>query len=384
MELYVHIPFCVKKCRYCDFASFAGEAEQMDAYVSCLLKEAEAQRGQVTEPLDTVYLGGGTPSLLSPAALGRLLKGLRERLPIRPGAEWTSEANPGTLTAAWLDAARSGGVNRLSLGMQAAQPAILSVLGRIHRQEETEQSVRAARQAGFRNLNLDLMFGIPGQTRADWAETLEAALALGPEHLSAYGLIPEDGTPLTEDLRAGRLTLPEPEEEREMYGMLRDRLAAAGLFPYEVSNFARPGYACRHNIGYWRQVPCLGLGLSAASMLQLRRDAEGLRYLRVTNPRTLRAYRRLVEEGAEEERERVPVSPAEARFETLMLGLRMYEGVSEADFLALHGVSLAACYGAKLRRLRDGGLMNRAGDRWFLTERGMDIQNAVLVELMDD
>ena len=383
MELYVHLPFCVRKCRYCDFASFPGLEGSVEAYVDAVLREAELRRNECPEPFDTVYFGGGTPSLIPPAALARLIRGLKERLDLASVREWTSEANPGTVTKEWLDTALEGGVNRVSLGMQAAQRSLLSMLGRIHCPEDTERSVKAARDAGFRNLSLDLMFGLPGQTADDWTETLEAALALNPEHLSAYGLIPEEGTPLYEDLRSGKMSLPEPEEEREMYGALLRTAEAAGFHQYEISNFALPGFECLHNAGYWRQVPYLGLGLSAASMTEVRKGPDGMRYVRRTNVRTPEEYMRGILSGTPALAEKAETAPEEARFETMMLGLRMNRGVGEREFSAMHGVSLEACFGERLRALRGRGLVLYENGFWRLTRDGMDLQNTVLVELMD-
>ncbi len=382
MELYVHIPFCKQKCRYCDFASWAGMADRMDSYADLLLEEAEQQKGLMKGGAETVYIGGGTPSLLPSPLLRRLISGLRSVLGISPDAEFTMEANPGTVTETWLRAARSCGVNRLSLGVQAFQDHLLAVLGRIHRFREAEETVRAARKAGFANLSLDLMFGLPGQTEAEWRETLEAALALNPEHISAYGLIPEEGTPLEAELSSGRLTLPDPASERNMYADAKALLGKHGYSPYEVSNFAKSGYECRHNLGYWKQVPYLGLGVSAASMTGLKKEEAGISYTRLNNPRNYTAYESMIREG-KPAREEMTVSPAEARFETLMLGLRLYRGVREEDFLRLHGITLEEYRGPVLHALEKEGLLCRGEGRWFLTERGMDIQNSVLVELMD-
>ena len=297
--------------------------------------------------------------------------------------EFTVEANPGTVTRSWIEAARNAGVNRLSLGMQAFQPELLTLLGRIHSYSDVEETVRLAREYGFTNLNLDLMFGIPGQSLASWKETLEAALALDPVHISAYGLIPEENTPLYRDLESGRLSLPDPDLEREMYDLALSMLSARGLRQYEVSNFALPGYECRHNIGYWKQVPYVGLGISAASMQILQSGASGMVCRRRTNPSGFSAYENMVI-GKGGPAEDVTVSPAEARFETLMLGLRMNEGVRESDFERLHGVSLGQVYGEKLKSLEAGGLLVCEDHCWKLTRRGFDIQNAILVELMED
>ncbi len=382
MELYLHIPFCKQKCRYCDFASWAGITDRMDSYVDLLLEEARQQKFLMEGAAETVYIGGGTPSLLPPGLLFRLVRGLRNILNIAPNAEFTMEANPGTVTEEWLNTARSCGVNRLSLGVQAYQERLLAMLGRIHRFRDAEETVKLARKAGFTNLSLDLMFGLPGQTERDWRETLEAALSLKPEHISAYGLIPEEGTPLNGDLRSGRLTLPDPAEERNMYAAAREVLGKGGYFPYEVSNFAKAGYECRHNLGYWRQVPYLGLGVSAASMAGWKKEKTGVSYRRLTNPRTYDEYESMIRKG-NPAREEISISPAEARFETLMLGLRLYEGIREDEFLQLHGGSLEEYRGKVLRSLEKKGLLCHGEGRWFLTERGMDIQNSVLVELMD-
>lgn len=342
----------------------------MPRYIDALLTEASAYNHATIE---TVYIGGGTPSLLPPPLLDRLLKGLRARFDFQDDVEWSCEANPGTLTEEWLGVAVGGGMNRLSLGMQAYQPTLLRTLGRIHEFEQVVASVEIARRAEIKNLNLDLMFGLPGQTPEMWLETLERALSLRPEHLSCYGLIPEEGTPLKADLDAGRLTLPNEEEERRMYDDALTMLAAHGYEQYEISNFAKPGYACKHNLGYWRQAPYIGLGVSAASCL----PEEGCAYVRLTNPADLQGYLT----GKPRTCERV--SPADARFETMMLGLRTIEGVSEASFEAMHGLSLDACYGDQLRDLERRGLIARQDGWWRLTRRGMDVKNAILVELMD-
>ena len=382
MELYVHVPFCKRKCRYCDFASWAGREDWIPAYVDAVLTEAHSAHDALgTQSMETAFLGGGTPSLLPPEALTRLLQGVFSLFPLEADAEFTSECNPGTLTAAWLEAAQAAGVNRLSMGMQAGQPHLLHMLGRIHTFTDVEASVKLARAAGIRNLNLDLMFGLPGQTLNDWAEKLDMALSLHPEHLSCYGLIPEEGTQLGDAILAGEVPLPAEDAERTMYDMTLTRLAAAGFEQYEISNFAKPGCACRHNLGYWRQTPYLGLGPAAASMLPGRTPEEFS--LRRTNVRDLAAYLRQSHQGRFQPAEEESVSPAEARFETMMLGLRTTKGVNEATFEAMHGVALADVYGAKLAELETQGLLCHTGGWWRLTRRGMDVQNGVLVELME-
>lgn len=379
MELYIHIPYCRQKCRYCDFASYAGQEGTMEAYVDALLLEADAMAPYAKDtPIQTVFIGGGTPSTLPAPLLKKLLTGLHERFFLPAGIEFTSEANPGTLTPDWLDAAISGGVNRLSMGMQAAQPELLRTLGRIHRYEDVAASIRLARSMGISNLSVDLMFGLPGQTPDMWRESLDTALALKVEHMSCYGLIPEDGTPLKHDLDTGRLTLPDEADERLMYDDTLRILAQHGYAQYEISNFAKPGYACQHNIGYWTRVPYIGLGASAASFLQTKSGG-----LRLTNPASIREYIAMAEEQAWRRRERASLLPEDARFESLMLGLRMTRGVSEAEFAAMHSITLDDYCGDVLRQQEKRGLLVHRDGRWVLTRRGMDVQNAILVEIME-
>ena len=379
MELYIHIPYCRQKCRYCDFASYAGQECTMEAYVAALLLEADAMAPYTKDtPIQTVFIGGGTPSTLPAPLLKKLLTGLHERFFLPAGIEFTSEANPGTLTPEWLEAAISSGVNRLSMGMQVAQPELLRTLGRIHRYEDVAASVRLARSMGISNLSVDLMFGLPGQTPDMWRESLDTALALKVEHMSCYGLIPEDGTPLKHDLDTGRLTLPDEADERLMYDDTLRILAQHGYAQYEISNFAKPGYACQHNIGYWTRVPYIGLGASAASFLQTKSGG-----LRLTNPTSIREYINMADEQAWRRRERTSLLPEDARFESLMLGLRMTRGVSEAEFAAMHSITLDDYCGDVLRQQEKRGLLVHRDGRWALTRRGMDVQNAILVEIME-
>ena len=241
MEIYLHVPYCRQKCRYCDFASFPHAESTQRAYVDAVLTEAASQAAKIPHgAMETAYLGGGTPSILPPELLTRLLEGVTAHFPLAPGAEFTSEANPGTLTHEWLDAALNCGINRLSMGMQAAQPALLKMLGRIHDFTQVQQSVELARHAGFQHISLDLMFGLPGQTVSMWRETLEKALSLNPEHLSCYGLIPEEVTPLYRDLQTGQLTLPDEDDERRMYNLTLDLLAQSGFQQFRAPRLRMP------------------------------------------------------------------------------------------------------------------------------------------------
>ena len=383
MELYVHLPFCRQKCRYCDFVSYSGMDGLMKEYVDALLWEAEYYQEKANEPIRTVYFGGGTPSLLPPDLLYRLIEGLKDRLPLDTVHEWTVEANPGTVTPVWLETAIKGGINRISIGMQAAQDHLLKKLGRIHSMSDVKESVYRTRSAGFRNINLDLMFGLPGQTEKEWAETIELILGLKPEHISAYGLIPEINTPLFTDLQKGLLSLPDEDEERKMYELLLTVFDKANYLQYEISNFSKPGYRCEHNIGYWTQIPYLGLGVSAASMTDLIKKTDGMHYLRRTNTKDIKSYLYSIRNRKPLLEEKTIINPAEARFETMMLGLRMNRGVNAEEFQTIHGKSIESFYGEKLHLLTLRGLVRFEDNCWRLTRAGMDLQNSVLVELME-
>ena len=347
-----------------------------------MLKEAALRTGEAEDPLTTVYIGGGTPSVLSPSLFRKLIRGLKKVYNWDSVTECTTEANPGTVSPEWLEAASEEGVNRISFGMQSSQRHLLSTLGRIHQKEEVAASVQLARDSGISNISLDLIFGIPGQTVSEWIDTLEYALSLEPRHISAYGLIPEEGTPLYRDLQSGLLQLPAPETEREMYDKAIHLLYAHGFTRYEISNFALRGYECIHNLGYWTQIPYIGLGVSAASMTGLKYLSDGMTYHRKTNPDSLEAYFDLVDHRMAEMPDEV-ISSEEARFETIMLGLRLNKGINENDFFRKHHISLEKYLGNKLLRMEKSGLLTHEDNNWKMTERGFDIQNAVLVELMD-
>ena len=366
--LYVHVPFCVSKCAYCDFASYAGREADIPRYVDAVVREITRRGAETGHPkADTIFLGGGTPSLLDEFQATRILDALFAAFPIEEGAEITCECNPGTLTTPFAQALRKAGVNRLSLGAQARQARLLRLIGRVHDWEQVIASVEIARQAGFDNINLDLMFGLPSQTVADLRETLEAAIALSPTHLSCYGLMVEEGTPICREITAGKLALPDEELEREMYELARQTLAEHGFQQYEISNFAREGYACRHNVGCWTRVPYLGFGCAAHSFFE---------ECRTMNPSKLDAYL------AGEEPQTEQISKEEARFESMMLGLRMTRGVKDEDFTRMHGMSIREAFGEKLDKPINGGLLQWHEGALRLTRLGMDLQNSVLVDLM--
>ncbi len=372
LGLYVHIPFCAKKCAYCDFPSYAGRMGWRDRYVDRLVSEITQTGVLHAHPVaETAYIGGGTPTLLTPNQMRRVLDALNQSFPLAQDAEFSCEANPGMVSDAMLDTLRAGGVNRLSLGAQSANAAELSLLGRQHAWRQVEDAVARARRAGFDNLNIDLMMGLPGQTLATFEDTLDAALALEPEHISCYGLIVEEGTPFAQGVLQGTLALPAEDEERAMVDLALDRLTGAGFYRYEVSNYARPGRECKHNLNCWQRAPYLGFGAAAHSLMP------GLAERRA-NPDTLEAY------VSGQPAEIATLSPADQRFESVMLGLRMVQGVLLAGFQAMHGVSLRDVYAAPMERAVAQGLAEMDERAFRLTLRGMDVMNAVLVDFLDE
>jgi len=416
LALYVHIPFCIQKCGYCDFNSYAGYGpEAQRSYVEALMHEMDlwARRPEAAQmPVTSVFIGGGTPTVLDGELLAAVLRAARERFALTPDAEVTVEANPGTVDVAGekLHRVREAGANRISFGVQAGQPHLLRRLGRIHTVEEVERAVAAARAAGFENLNLDLMYDLPGQTPADLRETLTWALSLEPTHISAYSLIVEEGTPFFAAQQAGQLDLPGEEAEAEMETILAELLGAAGFHQYEISNWARRGFECQHNQVYWRNEPYLGLGCGAHSYLQLQaplgnlglpaprlsasrvqggcevHTAPGKRgdHYRFWNLRTPTAYRNALEAG------RLPVEAGEAvdeateMAETMMMGLRMVSGVSEERFMARFGQQLESVYGQVIDRLQRLGLLERRDGAVRLTARGMRLGNLVWQEFLPE
>lgn len=359
MMLYIHIPFCVRKCAYCDFVSYAGQEERISAYVNALI--AEMDRRPSDALVTSVFLGGGTPSLLPQGELTRLLTAVRAHYRLTKNCEITSEANPGTVTQGWLDAAAEGGVNRLSVGVQAVQPELLRAIGRIHDFEQARETFAMARRAGIRNLSADLMYALPGQTVGMWEQSLQAVMSLSPWHLSCYALTVAEGTPFGALDAQGLLPRPDEEEEMAMQAATSQVLAAHGLHQYEVSNYAKPGCACRHNVGYWMRKDYIGLGCAAASL-------EG--DVRRGNVTGLEAYISGAPYATEER-----LTAPDAAFEELMLGLRMVQGVELSE-------TALKLFSKGLEKQRKRGLLTVRERRVRLTARGFDVMNAVLAELM--
>ncbi|MBS6953873.1 MAG: radical SAM protein [Enterocloster asparagiformis] len=407
LELYIHIPFCARKCLYCDFLSFRTLASVHRQYVDQLIREIEAEGASCQEyRVVTVFIGGGTPSVLEPDMIRDICLAVRRSFDVAQDAEITIEVNPGTLLQNKLHIYRAAGINRVSIGLQSADNRELENLGRIHSFEEFLKSFQCARMAGFANINVDLMSGIPGQTLDSWRNTLKKVTMLKPEHISAYSLIIEEGTPFWDRYGAGEEKpcrksappagtrpgedpdrfglrrrdypeLPDEEAENRIYHLTRTFLAEQGYERYEISNYARPGFECRHNVGYWTEVEYLGLGLGSSSFLG------GCRFC---NQRDLEQYLALdfaAEDWAGRLRPQFTRLSREARMEEFMfLGLRMIRGISEIDFVATFGVKLDSVYGPVIERLVENGLLRREGVWLALTEWGMDVSNYVLSEFL--
>lgn len=378
LEIYIHIPFCVKKCGYCDFLSFAAPGGRRAAYVDALTAEILAWDTAEDREVSSVFLGGGTPSILKGEQTEAILAAVGRRFRLAPDAEITAECNPGTLDEEKLRAYRRAGINRLSIGLQSADNEELRRLGRIHTWEEFLRNFRLARQLGFSNINVDLISALPGQSPESWRETLRRVTELEPEHISAYSLIVEEGTPFYarygEDAarrEAGKepFFLPTEEEERRMYADTESILCSAGYGHYEISNYARPGYACRHNIGYWEREDYLGFGLGASSLYQEKRwrNTDDLtRYLAGNFPK----------EDLQE------LSEREQMEETMFLGLRMLSGVSLNRFREAFGKECRAVYGPVIERQKELGLLKEENGFLALTARGLDVSNYCMAEFL--
>lgn len=377
LELYVHIPFCIRKCQYCDFLSGPSSKEERREYVTELCQKIRTYKKLAgSYHVVSIFIGGGTPSILEAEQITAIFEAIRDTFVVDEGAEITVEMNPGTVTEEKLTAYRQAGINRLSIGLQSAKDEELRILGRIHTYEEFLDTYRLAREKGFGNINVDLMSAIPGQTVEEWVDTLQKAAELRPEHISAYSLIIEEGTPFYEiyvkgrageelsgkvvkereevNLCAGRL--PDEEDERQMYRQTKEILKEYGYHRYEISNYALPGYECRHNLGYWNRTEYLGIGTGAASLMENRRWDYG--------------------------EEPVVLSMREQMEEYMFLGLRKTQGVSKTKFADEFGRRMDTVYGEVLEKMYGMRLMEENDDFVRLTERGIDVSNAVMCEFL--
>jgi oxygen-independent coproporphyrinogen-3 oxidase len=370
---YVHIPFCAAKCGYCDFNSFAGMLHLVPRYTDALCRQISSAAG-VSSGLDTVYFGGGTPTLMPADALARVLGELRRTFGLADGAEATLEANPESASYEKLAAARDAGFNRVSIGVQSFDGAQLATLGRVHTRDQAVSAFSAARRAGFQNISLDLMFGLPGQTLSDLYGTLACAIDLGPEHLSAYSLTIEEGTPLFERVRAGEVTPPDDDLAADMYQAVRETLTRAGYEHYEISNYALPAMRCRHNEGYWRNDPYLGFGAGAAQYVAGERLTWEAGPLAFTG------------QNESEGRARVAFSERlEGRAllgETAMLALRTSGGLDLRRLSLDFGEDVEAVFGGPIRRFSQAGLIAVDDGRVTLTAAGQLLANEVLAEFL--
>lgn len=368
--LYVHFPYCRRKCAYCDFNSGVASDAERHLYLQALAAEI-AQSPPL--PISTVYFGGGTPTLYEAQELAGVLEALRGYFAIAADAEITVEANPGTVALASLRLLRQAGFNRLSLGVQSLDDTELRLLGRVHTSTEAREAIAAARESGFDNLSLDLMRGLPGQTASQWESVLTQAVALSPNHLSVYGLILEPDTPLREQVEAGLLPTPEEEDAADWIRWTVDALAEAGYERYEISNYAQPGHRCRHNLLYWRDGEYVGLGAGAVSYLsgERRRNlVKATDYLAAA----------LEQRGLVADSERL--DPDTACGEAVMLGLRTTEGIAPQELTRRFGVDLRQRHKDLIARLVAGGLMLDDGVRLRLTFEGMLVQSAIACEFL--
>ena len=379
MELYIHIPFCIRKCAYCDFLSAPADQETIARYMDALKKQLVRQAASFQDrKIDTVFIGGGTPTVLLTEQLAELLETVQINYALAKDIEITVEANPGTITAGKARALAGGGVNRVSLGLQSASEQELRLLGRIHTYDDFLRSYGLLREGGIRNINVDLMSALPGQTIASYEKTLHQVLSLHPEHISAYSLIIEEGTPFYEQYRedeklrdAGEepRLLPSEECERAMYELTGALLSDYGYERYEISNYAKKGHECRHNIGYWTGEEYLGVGLGASSYIE---------ETRFCNTSDLCEY--LAEDFAPREVQKLSKGDGMAEFRDL--GLRMTAGVAKAEFVRRFGLGAEAVYGDVLRDLVDQKLLDDTGTHYRLTPFGRDVSNQVLYRFL--
>ena len=382
LQLYLHFPFCKRKCFYCDFCSAPADDGTVAAYCAALKKEicltAEKYPGV---RVSTVFLGGGTPTLVPAAQMRGILEELRRRFDVLPDAEITAEGNPGTLSPRWLEGACACGLNRLSLGMQAAQERLLKAIGRIHTFAQTEEAVAMARAAGIRNLNVDLMSALPGQSLASWERSLREVTALEPEHISAYSLIVEEGTPFCERYSgAGAKLLPDEDTERAMYRAAKEILGRAGFERYEISNYAKPGRACRHNIGYWNRTDYLGIGLGASSLI------DPMRWKMTSDLSDYLECGKNQGDFANLREEVQTLRVSERMEEFMFLGLRLTKGIELQTFEHQFGKSFWDVYQDAADKLFSEQLLclDESKKNLRLTDYGVDVSNYALAEFLLD
>lgn len=371
--IYLHIPFCVKKCDYCDFASFAN-ADALDGYLEALLREIEqtARTGEYPASFDTVFFGGGTPSLLSGEQMRRVMEELRMRFPIQENAECSMECNPGTASKKHLAAYRAAGINRLSIGLQSTHDTLLKEVGRIHNYSQFLDTLDWAREAGFANINADVMHGLPGQTQEQYLDTLKTVCDLELQHISSYALTLEEHTPLYRRIKNKETVLPDPDALADMQDAGIDYLESRGYHRYEISNFARESFACRHNLNYWLNGEYLGFGLAAHSAVRQKV------WTRYANTTSLEEYMRLLAKGRLPRTETIRLESGEEMFESIMLGLRLTRGIDRAAFAARFGLDVVEAFPRAMDAIRKRDWVTETAEFIALNRRGLDLQNEAL------
>ncbi len=375
--VYVHIPFCVSKCYYCDFASSVQDQSQYESYVNALISEIRAHRESMPKRLTigTIFIGGGTPSVLPPILLEKILIALKESFAIAQDAEFTIESNPGTLSQKKLQVMKSYGVNRISMGAQAYQDNLLKKIGRGHTKDDIIESYNLCRSMGFDNVNLDLMFALPTQTLDQWKETLKEFVKLGPEHISAYSLIVEEETHFGDLYNKGKLEVPSVDLERDMYTLAKDYLREYGYEQYEISNFAKAGKASKHNVNNWKCHPYIGLGLGSHSYYN------GYRYNNTYNMKEYIGHSQKLED-IQKNKELIDLK---AQMEEYMfLGLRLTEGIEIGEFENRFKQSIFTVYGSQLKQHKKDGLLRESDGRIWLTDYGQDVSNIVFSSFLLD
>lgn len=369
MEIYIHIPFCIRKCDYCDFLSGPSGPEEQADYVQALLREIQAVEEGEGRSVSSIFIGGGTPSVLDERLLGDILREIRNRFKMEEDAEITIEVNPGTANIGKLQAYREMGINRLSIGLQSPEDRELKILGRIHNYGQFLETYQEARTVGFDNINIDLMSAIPDQTYEGWVKNLRTVAELEPEHISAYSLIVEEGTPFA----ARKLNLPDEDTEYNMYEATAQILKEYGFEQYEISNYARKGRECRHNVGYWTRQDYLGFGLGASSLYGKERFA---------NTADMKKYLEN-SKNPEKIREKEPSLTREDEMaEFMFLGLRMTKGISKADFQRCFGCTIESVYGEVLEKYESMELLLEKDGRIFLSREGIHVSNSIMAEFL--
>lgn len=373
LGIYIHIPFCIRKCKYCDFLSFPADEKTMDQYVEKVCEEIRHFFAQYKEyEVKTVFFGGGTPSILKVTLIEKIMETLRNAVPFKEEAEISLEANPGTLSEEKLAGYQRCGIHRLSIGLQSTREEELKYMGRIHTYEDFLKSYTLAKDAGFTNINVDLMSAVPYQTLESWEETLDRVLSLNPAHISAYSLIVEEGTPFYEDEKLDEL-LADEDTEREMYVRTEEKLLEYGYHRYEISNYAKEGKECAHNILYWKRGDYIGFGLGAASCIK---------DVRFKNTDSMAEYMEKPWKEPEERLEVEHLSLREQMEEAMILGLRMTGGICKEEFAKRYGKTMESEFGDAIAKHKEDGLL-REEDGWLrFTRRGLDLSNMVLCDFL--